>query len=149
MTVSKSPLAYDDAYAALDAALADQQGVRVKMADEAAAINFRMRCHQARKIDRDRNAETYEKPDPRHGASDYDRLILRIRYVDDDWYLYFEKNTVIPGEVESLSGKEVIAALPAKLVPRALPPPTPQVMDLEDAFEQMPTVEEKPKMRRI
>lgn len=118
MSVATSKLAYDDAFAAFDRALTDPLGIRIRMDTVDAATHFRMRCHQARKIDRAENSETYPKGDPLHGTSQYDRLVLRIRKDEGAWWLYFEKQEEIPGDVQSLSGNGL-----AKLPPpsRALP----------------------------
>lgn len=153
MTLSNSPLAYEDAYAALEAATADPAGVRIRMNNLDAAIYFRMRCHQARKIDRNRNLETYEKTDPLYGVSAYDRLALRIEQDADGVWLRIEKHTIIPGEIESLSGGHVVTELPARMPePRkkaTVPlPPTDEL--LGKAFDEMPTAPEpEKKVRRI
>lgn len=107
MSVSTSAMSYQDCYTALDAALADPMGVRIKLDHEAAAIHFRMRCHQARKINREDNCKIYENDHPLWGRSEYDLLTLRIRHdADDNTYLYIEKNDTVPGEIELLSGLE-------------------------------------------
>lgn len=128
MTISHSPLAYEDCYAVLDKALADPQGVRVLMRDWNAAYFFRMRCHNARKIDRKKNKEIYEdKAHPLHGCSEYDRLIIRIRVDEDgDYWLFIEQIAVAPGDVFSLTSDErVDLALPQieHAAKRMLPPP--------------------------
>lgn len=159
MTVSNSPLSYDDCYTVMTSAIADPNGLRLRMADQDAALYFRMRCHQARKIDRDKNKETYPKNDPTyghlHGTSEYDRLVLRIKLQDRVWWLYMEKNTIIPGIAESLTdGNEVEMDMPQRVVPRAidhvpqLQLAAPTDKEIGEAFEAVPTVQ-APKVRRI
>jgi hypothetical protein len=157
MTVSNSPLAFDDAYAAMDTALKDTHGIRLRMADRNTAFYFRMRCHQARKIDRVQNTLTYVKGDPLHGSSQYDKLQLRIKLEEGSWWLYFEKNTVIPGMAESLTdGSEVETELPQRSIPRQinhepmlqLAAPEMTNEKLGDAFAEVRPVEPQ-KVRRI
>lgn len=146
MTLSISKLAYDDCYAVMDAALADDRGIAVKMESFDAANHFRMRCHQARKIDRSLNAETYEKGHALHRASQYDRLTLKIRNSADGFWLVLERTKIIPGEVVSLTTNE-----PVQLdMPQALPPPTilalppPTVEEIADSLDAIPVVEAEP-----
>lgn len=157
MSVSKSPGSYADCYAVMDAAITDPLGVRLRMASEDAATFFRMRCHMARKIDRDQNAVTYTVGDPLYAISIYDKLVLRIREDDGLWWLYLEQNTIIPGVAESLTTGEVVdMPLPIGVHPsRMLPAPQ---QDLGNAFDGIEAVEEpeepeilppEPKMRRL
>lgn len=158
MTVSTSRLAFEDCYTVMMAALEDPKGVRMKAGSQDAAIHFRLRCHQARKIDRAENAQTYERPHPMHGVSPYDKLVLKIRQDTEGWWLLFEQNGVIPGEVQSLTTGEQLALDMPQLMPppkQIEPPRTPSDEELGDAFEDIPTVGEilppmaKPAIRRI
>lgn len=108
MTVSTSRLAFEDCYAVMQAALDDKAGVMMRMASENAATHFRLRCHQARKIDRQFNAETYEKGNPMHGCSAYDRLTIKIRQDETGIILVFEQTNLIPGDVISLTDGEAV-----------------------------------------
>lgn len=104
----------------MDQALEDDKGGRVRFGDEAAAMHFRARCHQARKIHRAKNAEIYPEPDhPQHGASHYDELILRLRPDGDGCYVYMERLRAGSIEVEPLSEAPAIEYHP----PRQLPAP--------------------------
>lgn len=106
MTLPESQRAYDDCFQAMDAALEDTEGVRVRMDSLDAATFFRMRCHKARSIDRKNNARTYEQGHPMHGCSAYDCLIfLAPRIIDGHAYLYIKKNDKVPGSIEPLSGQ--------------------------------------------
>lgn len=145
MTLPTSELAYQDCYAILDAALADEQGVKVRLATKAQAYHLRQRAHYARSLDRRKNLEVYpEVTDPMHGISYYDKLTLRVIEDTDEgcWWVSVEQNGVIPGEVVSLStGNSVAMALP--VVPALPPPPAdPTPPDLGAAFDALPGVPE-------
>lgn len=142
MSVSKSPGSYADCYAVMDAAITDPLGVRLRMANEDAATFFRMRCHMARKIDRDNNTLTFDPGDPLYAISIYDKLVLRIRMDDEDQaWLYLEQNTIIPGVAESLTTGEVVdMSLPVGIPPsRQLAAPE---QDLGAEFDGIEAVEE-------
>lgn len=138
MTVSNSLYAYEDCFGVLDAALADEKGLRMRFDTPSAAVYFRLRCHYARKLDREKNKEVYPKTDLRHGMSQYDKVTIRLREDGDTW-LYFEKITSLPGEVESLSGAEVKITL-EYVPPKALPPP-PAAPDLAAEFDEIEPVD--------
>lgn len=157
MTLSTSTLAYTDCFAAMDAALADAKGIAIRLGTRSAADMFRMRCHYARALDRKANAETYDKGHPRHGVSEYDRLILRIREGEaGEWWVRIEENLITPTAVVSLSSGE-----PVQLtldLPQALPPPPlalappPDLGEAFDAVEPEPTPEPPapaPRIRRL
>src|SRR6267154_6029802 len=110
MTISNSPLSYSDCYERMDVALADAKGCRFRINKPtfdtayAEATFLRMRMHQARKLDRDRNAKIYPDPShPMHNGSMYDQLTLRIKSVDGAVYLYMEKTMVDVSDSELLS----------------------------------------------
>jgi hypothetical protein len=106
MSISESRLAYIDCFAAMDKAIDDEAGARVPMESMDAATFYRMRCHQARKIDRRRNREIYEEGHLMYGLSIYDKLVIRIRNVNDRIYVYFTKVADESNEAESLSEVE-------------------------------------------
>lgn len=132
MSLPTSTLAYSQCYEVLDLALKDSLGIRMRVDRKPspqenldAAMNFRMRCHQARKLDRDRNAEVYPDPEhPLHGRSAYDVLIIRDPKVthDGDVYLVIERcDLAIDGSViESLSEAPPVEFKPIERV--AAPP---------------------------
>lgn len=110
MSLSDSRLSYGDCYPFLDQALADPKGARVFLDTYKQAFTFRVRLHQARKIDRKDNKEIYfDKPDaPLYGRSVYDALRMRLVRAapedgDDAYWLYAEHMTHDPSRVESLS----------------------------------------------
>ena len=90
MSASTSRLSYADAEAVFDAALADDKGIRIQFSDNGQALHFRMRLHRFRQIDREDNARTFERGHPLYGRSNYDVIRVRIRPIDDLWYLYLE-----------------------------------------------------------
>lgn len=104
MTIANSPRAYDDCYDLLDKALETTKGLRRKMPNSDAATFLRMRLHNARKIDREKNAKTYPEPDdPMHMASVYDRVVIRIkRDSEGGVWIYLEFNPSLIEAAESL-----------------------------------------------
>ena len=103
MSLSTSRLAFQDCLDALDKALADSKGIRIPMADQGTASNFRARVHQARVLDREANAVQYPEDHPMHGHSVYDELIVRIKKTKSGCYVYIEKIQLDETKVESLS----------------------------------------------
>jgi len=102
MSLSKSRHAYLDCQEVFDRALEDPKGVRVRMKDMDSAMVFRTRAHYFRKLLRDESRQVYEEGEPQYGVSPYDRLVLRLRRVENKIYIYIEQ-TYIPEEIESLS----------------------------------------------
>src|SRR5882757_7364372 len=110
MTTSTSRLAYDDVFELLDRAIADGQGVKIKFnkrntisENRGEAIQFRIRIHTARQIDRSDNRKTYEKEHPLHGRSQYDILRASIRTENGEVCIFLEKRTLDGLEIENLS----------------------------------------------
>ncbi len=107
MTLSSSRLAFLDCYDALDRALEDDRGARIKVETQDHGIFFRMRLNVARRIDRTHNRDIYPEDNPLHGTSLYDQLIFRApREIDGQWWVYIEHNKLMPGQVEVLSEVE-------------------------------------------
>lgn len=103
MPLPKSLQSYQDCLDAMDKAMADPMGVRVKVEDFNKGHRLRMRMHQARNLDRQSNAKIYEEGHAMHGASVYDPLVVTIRTVGDQHYVYITPGGVRAEEVESLS----------------------------------------------
>lgn len=100
--------AYTHCYNIYDQAMDDPRGVRMQLPTYDAAVNLRMRMHQARSIDRDDNARMYDPSHALYGCSIYDALQIRI-FTDADrvTWLYIEPRTAdIIGEVQPLSDIE-------------------------------------------
>jgi hypothetical protein len=90
MSCSTSRLAYADAYDCFDQALDSKTGIRIAFRSRGEATYFRMRLHQARSIDRQDNAKLYETDHQMHGRSSYDPIQLKLRQIEDKWYVYLE-----------------------------------------------------------
>lgn len=105
MVTSNSRLSYSDCFDLFDQALADTAGIRIEFATEGEAMQYRVRMHTARQINRKDNRETYTVDHPMHGQSPYDELIVRIRQVDEVWWMYIQRQAV-PRKVESLTEPE-------------------------------------------
>lgn len=91
MVTSTSRLSYSDCYDIFDRALDSALGLRIRFHDEGSASHFRTRLHAARQVHRRDNAETYPEGDPKHGASEYDGLIVKLRTDDRGPFLLIEK----------------------------------------------------------
>lgn len=104
MVASTSRFAYLDCFDLLERAMEDEVGVRVKFSTAEEAINYRMRVHKARSIDREDNKSIKRPEDPLWGRSEYDTLVCRIEHiVDGPSFLYVEKRTVNDLTIENLS----------------------------------------------
>lgn len=104
MVTSSSLLSFSDCTELMDRALAEPKGLRVSFKSMGPARHFRVRCHQARKLHRQQNAETYELSHPLHGRSEYDALLVRIRWepsAELAW-VYFTQNKIERLHVEPI-----------------------------------------------
>jgi hypothetical protein len=110
----------------MEKAIEDQKGIRVKFATEQDAWLYRLRLHNARKIDRKENEEIYEKGHAMHGRSVYDALIMRLRQASNNgkgaWWLRIEKISIDDLEIESLS-EEAAELLGDEMEPPRAPIP--------------------------
>lgn len=75
MPPNPSPLAHKDVQKAMDRALANGRGIRIRCASYGEANALRQRMYTMRKADRRENARIYDHTDPLHGRSVYDSLI--------------------------------------------------------------------------
>lgn len=141
MSLSTSRFAYADCYDILDTALERTHGARIAQPSESDCIFLRMRIHQARKIERDENAKTYERGHPMHGRSMYDRLVVRVREEDSRWYVYVEHGGVDTDAIEPLG--EPLLGEP-RPTPRITPPPPED--DLQAEFTE---IEPEPEPKQI
>lgn len=105
MSLPTTRHAYLDCYTYFDSTLDDPKGIRLRVADIDAATNLRMRLHQARKIRRNESMDIYEPGHPQYGVSPYDNIVVRIRTVSGQVYLYLEQ-IPISTEIEALSELE-------------------------------------------
>jgi len=106
MVASYSRLAYSDCFDLFEKAIADPKGIKIKFANPDDAYHFRLRLHQARKIDRKDNTEIYEPGDVMYGKSVYDRITCRIRNDGTGVWLRLERVDAREFEVESLNEPE-------------------------------------------
>lgn len=112
MTISDSPLSYQDCYDAMERALEDTKGIRLRVAKVADAYHLRMRLNQARAINRRENRRTYDPEHHLFGRSIYDRLMFKVKERtnhngDQRVYVYLERiGDLKPDMVEALSEVE-------------------------------------------
>lgn len=136
MSLPRSRGSYTDCYDILDQAIADGKGVRIPAKNYDSAVQLRMRLHMARVLDRELNKERYEEGHFMHGASDYDKLIVKLREnAERHVFLYIEHASLAWGKIEGLSEitpEETTVALPpsAPQYPM-LPAPPPQTVRVE------------------
>lgn len=132
MGMSTSRLAYSDCYELMEKAIVDQKGIRIKFASFDDAFHYRLRLHNARKIDRNDNFHTYEEGHKMHGKSPYDQLVMRIETVGQNGkegcWLKLEKLSIEGLHIESLS----------TVVPIPKPPPKPIPIPIIERVETLP-----------
>jgi hypothetical protein len=111
MTLPNHIGAYDFELEHFDRAVEDPTGIRVHFGkDSAKAKVFQLRLHQARALDRQKARRMYPSNDPRHGASIYDPLIVKVREdISGDWWVYIERQLFDPGRIESLTEEQTDA----------------------------------------
>lgn len=102
MVTPTSRMAYTDCFDLLDRALDDDKGTRVKIGDKGDAWHMRLRLNAARTVERDESKRVYQKGDPGYGVTPWDVLVVKIKEIEKDWWVYIEKRAV-PEVVESLS----------------------------------------------
>lgn len=115
MTTSTSRLAYDDIFDLFERADANGWGVKVTFdkfptlpENRGEAIQFRVRIHTARQIDRHDNLKNYPEVDhPLHGRSKYDIYRASIKDYGTEAHLYLEKRTLNRMKIEDLNQGEV------------------------------------------
>jgi hypothetical protein len=88
MGTSSSIVAYEDCYDFLDRALEAEHGVGTRMANDGDANQFRVRLHNARTLARSQSKEIYQPDHPQYGTSVYDKLVVSLRKVNGEWWVY-------------------------------------------------------------
>lgn len=106
MSTSPSRLHYADCFSVYDQAIEADKGIRIRFPDFGAAMNYRVRLHTARAIDRKDNKEIYPDGEKLHGRSIYDPIRCVVKNLDGTFYLYLEKMDGANLEVESLDEPE-------------------------------------------
>lgn len=111
MPLPKSIHAYNDCKEiyerAMDSVLAEGPGVRVRQPDWDAANYLRMRMNNARAINRRDNQDIYEPGDPLYKASEWDTLMVTIKKVGEEFYLYVEPHGIDTSSIEAIPEGEV------------------------------------------
>ena len=107
MSLPTSRHSYRDCQELFDAALKDDQGARVKLESHDAAIHFRMRMQQFRKLDRQDSMMIYEKGDPQYCVSAYDPLVVKIKNDNGQFYVQVEHVGLGLGKIEPLTTSDV------------------------------------------
>lgn len=109
MSISTSPLAFEDARETFERALRavenGRNGIRIKFETRGGAVRFRHRMNRFRIQDREANKRVYPDPEsPLHNVSPYDRLELTIppKGSPDEVYLIIRRRTSEAFEVEEL-----------------------------------------------
>lgn len=90
MPPNTSPLAHRDIAGALDRALANGRGIRLRCEDHGMAVTLRQKAYTFRKIDKRESKRIYDSDHPLYNASPYDALVMTPRQHDGEWYLYIE-----------------------------------------------------------
>jgi hypothetical protein len=131
MGMSTSRLAFSDCYELMEKAIVDQKGIRIKFASMDDAWHYRLRLHNARKIDRNDNMQLYEDGHKMHGKSPYDVLVMRLESIDngkEGCWLKLEKLSIDGLHIESLS----------TVIPVPKPPPKPVPIPIIERVETLP-----------
>ena len=104
MSLPTSLHAYVSEMEAYDQAKSKVRGIRISFGTNfSGAQAYRARLHNARVLDRKENTRGVASDHPMYGKSDFDNIIVSIRQdVDDNYWVYLEKNGDIPGKVEEL-----------------------------------------------
>ena len=103
MSLPNSLHAYISELEAFDKARDSEKGIRIEFATFSKARHYANRLNYARKLDRTENAKVLDESSPLHGKSDYDCFMVSVREdTEAHWWVYIEKNDVIPGVVETL-----------------------------------------------
>lgn len=123
MTTPKSRLAYKMHFDVFDKAMADPNGIRIKLADYGKAWRLRLEMHHARGIDRDDNRMAYEEGHTLHGCSVYDELLLTIEQDGDEVWLHIHKRQASNFHIESLTTAAAERATESVAEPEEIAPP--------------------------
>ena len=131
MALPKSSLAYTDCYEVYERAMESVEGegpgVRVRLASWSDANYFRMRMNNARAINRQDNGEVYSPGDPLYKRSVWDALMVTIKQVDNEFYVYVEPHGIDVETIEEIPEGEVENVVTEK---PEVPPPVGRVETL-------------------
>ena len=104
MSLPTSIDAYDAELDYFQQAFDDPDGIRLSFTTYGEANLFVMRMHQARALQRQLHRRLYTSDDPKHGRSEFDRLMVRQPRYDDvqHGWVYIERSNARVVSVESL-----------------------------------------------
>ena len=103
MTLSLSLQAYTAELEAYTRAKDSPKGIRIEFPDLPSARHYQARLHQARVLDRKKNAEIYEKGMPMYGASEFDTLKCGLREdTDGKFWVYIQKMELALDRIEEI-----------------------------------------------
>ena len=102
MSISEARLAYTDCAEVLDRAKDANSGCRVHVVGYNEAVNLRMRLHQCRNLDRREMRRIYDEEHPMYNSSAWDGLVVRIKNIDELWWVYVEKRGAGILKIESI-----------------------------------------------
>ncbi len=112
MALPSSLQSYSDCLDFFEAVINDPKGGRIYVGDWSRAHHFRMRCNQARKLDREQSARIYPPEDIRHGTSAYDPLCFQIKVdTEGGYWVYATRMKLDPSQIELLSEVEDTVAI--------------------------------------
>lgn len=103
MSMSTSLHAFTAEITALERAKDAAVGIRVKFTASSAARTYVARLHQARTLDRRRNALIFPVGDNMHGCSEFD--IIKVTHYAENGVFWVElkKNNILPTNIEELT----------------------------------------------
>jgi len=104
MVTSLAKNAYQDCFDLLDHALESPAGIRNGPFDTGGAHQLRTRLNQARVLSRQDARLIYQDDDPKWNTSAYDPLVIRIKEIDEQYWVYIEPRKVA-GQVQELAAE--------------------------------------------
>lgn len=78
MALPSTIASYEDCFDLFARAIAKPKGSRALLGSYGDAEHFRMRMHQARKLQRDESMRMYDSNAPQYNKSEFDKLMCRV-----------------------------------------------------------------------
>lgn len=105
MPLPTHPNAYEREYEYFEKAMDSAKGIRIRFDTRSTATLFALRMCTARKIAADETCRLYEPSDPRHGKSEFYKLVVRHPVEDTEgaWWVYVEPHGLEISAVEDLA----------------------------------------------
>ena len=108
MALSRSIQAYQDCLDFMEKCLEYPTGGRMWFRSDREAEFWRMRCNQARKLDREQNSRMHGPDDPRFGVSPFDTLMFVIKESSDGFHWVYGQRMILDTQkVEPIPDEEV------------------------------------------